>query len=668
MKLKKAQVSTFRSIVNIDDIDLEDRLTVLIGRNEQGKTTFLKALASFDPNYSYLPSDLPNHLSAILDERPKAEIPIVTLWLSPTADDYRKLKEIVPDIDSIDTFKITKYFDGHYTYNSIGSNETEAPMRFAPPDISKQTEALGRSVETLRGKLGGHAARQPSFTTHKAQADSQLDAFKKADFTDAAQLNNLVNTLSTGLTAVPGQDQPIQDDILAFANEIRATIAILKPVLAQDQLARFIEFIPRFIYHSTSLDKIPNEVNINDFIKDPDKTSKGMASLCKAAGLSMPRIAELANTTDANRRHVGEDTYTKNISGGINEYWTQERYKIQFECIRDKLTVSISDETYTWRVPPEERSDGFQWYLSFYSALLSTVSEPKSTVLLLDNPGLELHASGQHDIKKFLEDKLPSNTQIIYVTHSPAMIDPYQLEQVREVELLGREQGTKVRKLRVKSGSEVDLLEPVRSAIGASLVNSLMFNEFNILVEGAADKPILEGALKATQKTATERIVINGSIAESQEFLPMFYQRANLPYIIYLDADSAGRELKKKLINADVPEGRIVLLSEIIKREGDFELEDILSEDFYHRAVLETYPEQEIPKPPAGNGKITKRYEMLFEENLGFDFTKRRVAGTIKKLLLEDKADEASIKALADLTENLLNALRKQVKKETSAV
>jgi len=176
MKLKSAHICNFRSIVDIDNIDLEERLTVLIGKNEQGKTTLLKALASFDPNYSYVASDLPNHLSTTLNERPKAEIPIVTLWFLPTFEDHHKLKDILPDIGSIDTFKITKYFDGHYMYNSVGSDGTEAPIRFAPPDISKQVEAIAHAVEALRGKLSAHTTRQPSFAPNKAQADSQLDA------------------------------------------------------------------------------------------------------------------------------------------------------------------------------------------------------------------------------------------------------------------------------------------------------------------------------------------------------------------------------------------------------------------------------------------------------------------------------------------------------------
>ena len=639
----------------------------LFGKNEQGKTTFLKAIASFDPNYAYTPSDLPNHMSARLEERPRSEIPIATLWFTPTLEDQRKLKDIIPSMGNLKSFKATKYYDNHYDYKSISKNGAEAALQFAPPDIAAQVNNIHKAVEALRGKLESHGSRQPSFASYKPQADSQLDTFKGANFSDYAQLDNLVNTLLTSLTAVPGQDQPIQDDIANAANEIRAAVDTLKPILVQDRLAKFVESIPRFIFHSSSVDKIPNEVNLADFLKDPERVSRGMANLCKAAGLSIQRITELANMQDNMRRQVYEDTFKRNISGGINEFWTQENYEVHFQFQRERLTVSISDETYTWRIPPSDRSEGFQWYLSFYSTLLSAVSDPRATVLLLDNPGLELHADGQRDIKRFLEEKLPTNTQIVYVTHSSAMIDAYHLEQVRVVELLAKEQGTKVRRLQIKSGVDSDLLEPVRSAIGASLVTSLMFNEYNILVEGAADRPILEGAFAVTQSDAKEKLVINGSIAESKDGLPLLYERAKLPYVVYLDADSAGRTLATNLEKAGIPKSRIAPLAEAVNRKGDFELEDVLSDAFYHRAVSEAYSERQIAMPPGGQGKRTKRYDALFREQFAFEFSKRRVADTVKSLLLNGDGDQETLAALKQVTDKLLGALRDQVTPKTPA-
>ncbi len=79
----------------------------------------------------------------------------------------------------------------------------------------------------------------------------------------------------------------------------------------------------------------------------------------------------------------------------------QESYQVHFGISNNKLTVSISDGTYEPRIPPTARSEGFQWYLSFYSAMLTDVGRTGSVIFLLDNPGLELHVDGQQDIKRF---------------------------------------------------------------------------------------------------------------------------------------------------------------------------------------------------------------------------------------------------------------------------
>lgn len=322
------------------------------------------------------------------------------------------------------------------------------------------------------------------------------------------------------------------------------------------------------------------------------------------------------------------------------------------------MIVAVSDKHYDRRIAPSDRSDGFQWYLSFYSALLSEVSATDPTVVLLDNPGLELHADGQRDIKRFLEEKLPGTTQVIYVTHSPAMIDTYNLEQVRKVELLGDMQGTKVRRLEFR-GDETDLLEPVRSAIGASLITSLISNDFNILVEGAADKPILEGGFSKFLGDASKQIVVNGSISETKMLLPRFYQRTGLPYVIYLDQDSGGRELKKALLANGVPEDRIVSAGDAVQREGDFELEDTVG-TAYHEAVRRTYPQIAVEAPDTSHGKCTKYYERALKEAQGPGFNKRRVAEEVKTALVSQRVADEDTQHLRQIVQMIWDRLQAQ--------
>jgi predicted ATPase len=668
MKLISARVRTFRSIVDSGDVDIEERLTVLVGKNEQGKTTFLKALTSFEKSYRYGPNDLPNHLRATLAERSKAdEIPIVKLTFLPEPADRQLLSELVPDFDAIESFIITKFYNSRYAY-FVRRGDVEVQLQLATPNIRPQVDAIKAQVELLRPKLIAHQQRLPDFGQHAAQTTAHISTFINANFSDSAHLDNLVQTFATGLAAVPGQDTAVQQDVDPVVKEIKVKVEEIKLILTKDQLSVFSRLLPKFVLHSSNLDRIPNDVNLTDFIREPQTKSSAMANLCLAAGLPMQKLQELASSPDTYLKQIHEDEYKGRISGGLNQYWTQAIYEVHLRFDSDKLSVFISDSNYGRRIPPSDRSDGFQWYLSFYSTVWSTVGSSTPTVLLLDNPGLELHADGQRDIKQFLELKLPAATQIIYVTHSPAMIDPFHLEQVRQVELLSNDRGTVVSPLKTKPGVDFDLMEPVRAAVGLSLISSLLFNKVNVLVEGAADKPILEAAIELSYKDEIGNFLINGSIAESKDaVLAKFYKQAKVPFVVYLDADAAGKRLEGVLLKNGIPADRIIKLGKVVPADHlagtEFELEDIFSAQFYHDAVSGTYPKHPVDIPPANKEKRTKKYMAAYKEKYPFEFSKRAVADTAKQLLLDGSGDAETLGNLKLLSKALYDALQKQVAK-----
>jgi hypothetical protein len=238
------------------------------------------------------------------------------------------------------------------------------------------------------------------------------------------------------------------------------------------------------------------------------------------------------------------------------------------------------------------------------------------------------------------------------------MIDTYSLEQVRKVELLENMMGTKVRKLQIR-GDETDLLEPVRSAIGASLVASLISNDYNVLVEGAADKPILEGGFKRFLEAVSTRILVNGSISETKLLLPRFYERSGLPYVIYLDKDSGGRELKTFLIANGVPEARILSAGDVVNRDCDFELEDTVG-TAYHAAVRAVYPKLVLDPPDPTKGKCTKYYERELRAAHGIGFSKTRVADEVKSRLVNGEIAAVDMQHLRQIVERIWAVLQQQ--------
>jgi len=661
MKLSRVHVQTFRSIVDSGPVNVEEGVTVFIGKNEQGKTNFLKAIRAFNSDQRFSPGDLPNHLRPSLEDKKPSEIPIVTLWFTVETQDRLPMRAFMQAADSIQELKCIKHYGNNYGFSVIDLNGSESDLKFAPPDLSAQIVRIRKVTEELQAKLQAHYARVPAFASNTDTVAQLTSALLTADLQDASTVDNVVKTFTTSIKNLTAQDQPIIDDIALAVKELDLARAEIQARYQQDHSSKIWSLLPTFVLHSATADKIPNEVPIVDFIANPDGLFKSMANLCKAAGLSIQKIRELSATSDTAQREAYEDHYKGTISGGLNEFWTQAEYHVHFRIDKDRLSVSISDGRYTPRIPPSDRSEGFQWYLSFYSTLLNDVGDSNPTVLLLDNPGLELHLDGQRDIKRFLEEKVALNSQVLYVTHSPAMVDPFHLAQVRTVELLADQHGTKVKGFIGKSGQEADLLEPIRSAIGTSLVSSLVLNEWNILVEGAADKPVVEGIFLGhyTELQGKQHILINGSLSETKDtFLALFYHRTGLPYVILLDADNGGRELAAQLATAGIPADRIVKLEEVFKdKKGDFAMEDVLSANFYHAAVLRAYPSNPIEKPEDDNRKRSNRYEQLFKEKFRIGFNKRRVAEAVKKLLGEHKEDKETRDNLGTLSTALIQRL-----------
>lgn len=659
MKLSAVRVQNYRSIIDSGLVEIEDHVTVLIGKNEQGKTTFLKGIASFAHDKRYSPSDLPKHLTVTLEQQPPSEIPVVTLKFALSATDRDDLKPILTQANTVRYVSVTKYRDGEYKFRSVSEDDEEQEITFQAPDINSHTAEIERITNELRSKLGAHASRYAPFAQHIAQATQQITNFLSSNFNVANQLDDLFKTFTASLAGVPGLDKPIQDDIAIASKAVKTELDKLKQTLSANSTDVLWSLVPHLAFHSSSVDKIPNQVNLAEFIANPDATSPGMAKLCRASGMSVQKIQELS-TQEPAAREAYEDTYRSTISGAINAFWTQQTYNVHFRIEKERLSVSISDSTYAPRIPPLDRSDGFQWYLSFYSTVLDEASSGGNIVLLLDNPALELHSDGQRDIKKFLEDRYSSTAQVIYVTHSSAMVDPYRLDQIRCV-TLSAEHGTQIAKLKTKLPNDLDLLEPVRSAIGASLVATLAFNKLNVLTEGASDKPILDAAVAIFRPELKNTWVINGGIAEAAAMLPMFLERAKLPYVINLDDDSGGRQLKKVLVTAGVPEKRILTLRDVLGAEflkgKDIEIEDIVSPELYHEAVAATYPSSKVDKPPADQSKRSKYYEDKFKKDYGIGFSKKRVADNVKQLIEQGRSDETTKSQF----KTLISALEKQL-------
>ncbi|MFH1230840.1 MAG: AAA family ATPase, partial [Planctomycetota bacterium] len=493
------------------------------------------------------------------------------------------------------------------------------------------------------------------------QFEKIIDDLVNANYSETTQIDNIIKTSITALKSLPSQDVPIKNDIITAEKQLETTNTDIKNTMGKDQFNMLINRLPRFILHSTTADKIPDYVPLDTFVKNPEKVSKGMYNLCLVAGLFMQKLSELSQKPLRDRTSF-QERYTTVVSGNINKFWSQEEYQIIFTIEKDYLSILIKDETYKSQLSPSERSDGFQWLLSFYTTLRSQASSSSTnSIMLLDNPALELHLDGQKDIRHFLENDVASPTsQVIYVTHSPGMVDPFKIEQVRAVELLPNNEGTKIYNKMPRKDGEFDILQPLRSYLGSSVAYSLLCNKYNVLVEGDSDKYILEGFIHKINPDIYNEICINGRLAEEESCsLSKYFLSSGYNFICLVDADNGGRNIKNNLQGYGIPKEKIIILSEVFAdRKEDFEIEDIVDSNLYYTAVKKAFPEITLPSHDAivakNGSKITKKYEAAFKDINNVGFNKTRVSLALKELLRNQTVSEDKLESFKALLNQIL--------------
>ena len=250
------------------------------------------------------------------------------------------------------------------------------------------------------------------------------------------------------------------------------------------------------------------------------------------------------------------------------------------------LDIRVQNQRSGVSLPLSNRSRGFNWFFSFLVWFMKIQENRDDTyILLLDEPGLNLHAKAQNDLLKFLCD-LSEKYQIIYTTHSPFMINTENLNQVRTV--LEKEDGTHIS----ESVQEKDpnTLFPLQAALGYDLAQNLFVAKKNLLVEGIADLTyltILSSILNENGRVSLKDdivIVPTGGADKIATFVSLL--RGNeLNMVCLLDTftdRSAQARLNNLTVQNIIKEKKIIFYHDVLNRkfadvEDMFSVEDYLN-------------------------------------------------------------------------------------------
>lgn len=607
MILKTAHVTKYKCVKDSTEFSIDQDVTCLVGKNEAGKTTILEALSKLKPVREEdgkfdVTRDYPRHeltdYQAVHETSPA--VAISTTW-ELEDDDYKALDAAIgPAGRKITTIRITKNYknvtNGHF-------------------DLDES--------EVVQGLL-----KAPD-----------VDAKDRTKFKSAATVQDLVKQLG----ATPEEQQ----QRTALAQQIQAKFGTktAKQVAFDTLWAR----VPKFAFFSQYL-RMPGQLAVDAFKKRVadgklDDGDQVFTSLLDMIGMSVDQFAAIRDFENLSARlEAASNTLTRQLV----KYWSQNEYlkmNFRFDAAREGdaapfntgwiLRTRIENTRHGATTGFDQRSSGFVWFFSFlvwFNQLKKNVSD--NLVILLDEPGLALHASAQADLLRYIEERLAPSYQVVYTTHSPFMLDPSNLLRARTVEDVYREvgddegpdtdphRGTKVSDQVLRA--ERATLFPLRACLGYEITQSLFVGKHNLLVEGPSDLLYIDwfrrklAAAKRTTLDPRWTIVPCGGVSKVSAFMSLFGGN-DLHCAVLCDFADGGKKEVEKLRSSDLMRADHILTVDTYAGKPQADTEDLLGNAGYVALVNAAYNltgttainAKNADGTPIG-GRIVKHLEQVF--------------------------------------------------------
>jgi len=641
MKLRSFRVRNYRCIDDSGEAPVE-HIKALVGKNESGKTSILKALHKFNPATPEPFNGLKEFPRRRFHEY-EDKATVVELKVSLDHDEMDELAQIDPRLAEVSGASVTRDYAGRYAVELLPDIQTPSPnLKGVFPLLIQLRGTIDRLDDTTLGREGGvrwklldalsRVGTGIAEETDLSNASSSREAFIR-------QLQEIQVLLEKSTDE--GSKKTIRDIVRLILNTIdwpNIDTRINKYIV--EKLPVFVYFenyailsgrihLPSFVERFIAGELNPEENTARmllSFLKlDPEKLVK----LGTHEGKSSQEVQEAFDT-----RALMVDRAALSVSGLLADIWQQRKARLDLAIDGEYLRLWVADADGS-RVELEQSSKGFQWFLSFYIVFMMESLQGKDTVLLLDEPGLHLHPAAQKDLLRVL-GKLSEKNQVIYSTHSPFMID---LDHIDTISVLAETpKGTKISE--PTKTTDKTALFPLQAALGYALSRGLYTGQYSLLVENITDLWILstisQHFRESSHGSIDDDIVItpSGGGQKSALFATMLSGQ-NMGVSVLLDSDVEGISVKKQLIESPIArETNVLFVNDATQESGRvMELEDLLPPSLYLKFVNDAYS-GELGKNRLGNEALAKdvqirRYVEAELEKRGVSFSRFRVARQI---------------------------------------
>jgi predicted ATP-dependent endonuclease of OLD family len=618
IKLKQVTIEKYKSIQKQQIVEIDDAITTLVGMNEAGKTSFLTAIAktnyfTTDKDFEFdITQDYPrNELIDFQHEEEDCDI---------IKCKYEISQELLLEIE-----------------NELGK------------DIFKTTEfTYTNHYKSKSSTFGGLVANQKKYLENKCSEYTLTDTTKEL-VKKCVSLNDVVV-----ITALEGDD-----GLAELQVEIKKIIAggfgsaswtnLLESYIAKTYIK---SKMPKFWYFDDYY-PLSGKININKLISEPPTNEKDKTSIA---------LFELARIKPEDILNATEQEYEKyialleassnKITKEIFNYWSTNQnldieFRIENTTVNGRpekiLDIRVKSQRHKITLPLDRRSKGFNWFFSFIIWFSKIQADKNSDyILLLDEPGLNLHASAQADLLRFFGD-LSKKYQIIYTTHSPFMVETEHLDRVRTC--FETDNGTIIS----DSIQEKDpnTLFPLQAALGYDIAQNLFISKNNLLVEGPADLiylTVLSSILETEKRGGLKEnitIVPVGGLDKVSTFISLLRgSKLNVACLLDTFTDQKGKQKVDDLImHKIIKEKSIRFFNEFANNgKATADIEDLFDKKEYlklfNSAFENDHPEVKLTELDANLDTVLKQINKVIRKDR---FNHYRPANKLNQLGVDKK-------------------------------
>ncbi len=535
MKLIKFRIKNYKSIIDSGDCYFSEKLTILAGKNESGKTSVLEALEDFHQDRS------------IRDEAKPIEgdaIPEVSVSFKLVPKDINEIFETIEagmTISKDIMVTLTKKF---------------GVKIYALDSESRKLLGISRIYEVTKKQIL-ESIKKIDILIKKAGRDVKFPLLEKQRLSEFKAEVVTFKTQNSDLTDISAEVEKVEKAIDDFyAREKLATRFSEEFVKTQ---------LPYFILFSSFDDEFPKSIPIaslakNDWAQDLENVSS----------FSIEKMS----SSNQQEQFKHENSVNIDFSKKFEKYWKQDKIKLQVKKDGSDLNFWIIENNKPYY--PSQRSKGQQWYLSFYVKIVARLQEDKPNMILIDEPGLYLHAKAQKDLLQVLSENINDNP-VVFSTHSPYLITEENLENVRLIEKTIK--GSKILgKIHAHPTADKETLTPILTAIGLGINDSItnLDQKNNVVVEGPEDVFYLR-AFKELEKNDIAVNFINGGGAPNMGIVGAVLEGWGADVYYLYDNDQGKRDGAKKLKAWKVlPE----VIKKVLNKDGSTIIDIFDHEDF----------------------------------------------------------------------------------------